>query len=441
MNPGIDMQEKVKLLYSKFLVCHQVTTDSRAVQQNDLFFALKGPRFDGNRFAMDAIKLGASYVVVNDPKAVVDERIILVEDTLKMLQELARYHREKLQIPVIGITGTNGKTTTKELIGEVLRKKYSIAITQGNLNNHIGVPLTILSIKPEHEIAVIEMGANHPGEIADLCQICQPTTGIVTNVGKAHLEGFGSLEGVIKTKKELFDFLLTNNANIVINGDDSQLRVMAGKLPRTTYGLKPENDLIAFDVMEKPALHFYWRHKMEPKKNEVKSRLIGQYNIYNMMAAITFGEIFKVPAADINKALSAYRPKNNRSQQIKTSHNDILLDAYNANPTSMKLALESFLALKHQPKLAIIGEMLELGPDSSVEHQKLLKYIDQKNQPELIFLVGQAFKNKTKQTNRIRYFETTSEVVKYLQQHPVKGFLIFLKGSRKNQLEKLVEYL
>lgn len=435
------MQEKVKLLYSKFLVCHQVTTDSRAVQQNDLFFALKGPRFDGNRFAMDAIKLGASYVVVNDPKAVVDERIILVEDTLKMLQELARYHREKLQIPVIGITGTNGKTTTKELIGEVLRKKYSIAITQGNLNNHIGVPLTILSIKPEHEIAVIEMGANHPGEIADLCQICQPTTGIVTNVGKAHLEGFGSLEGVIKTKKELFDFLLTNNANIVINGDDSQLRVMAGKLPRTTYGLKPENDLIAFDVMEKPALHFYWRHKMEPKKNEVKSRLIGQYNIYNMMAAITFGEIFKVPAADINKALSAYRPKNNRSQQIKTSHNDILLDAYNANPTSMKLALESFLALKHQPKLAIIGEMLELGPDSSVEHQKLLKYIDQKNQPELIFLVGQAFKNKTKQTNRIRYFETTSEVVKYLQQHPVKGFLIFLKGSRKNQLEKLVEYL
>lgn len=435
------MQEKVKLLYSKFLVCHQVTTDSRAVQQNDLFFALKGPRFDGNRFAMDAIKLGASYVVVNDPKAVVDERIILVEDTLKMLQELARYHREKLQIPVIGITGTNGKTTTKELIGEVLRKKYSIAITQGNLNNHIGVPLTILSIKPEHEIAVIEMGANHPGEIADLCQICQPTTGIVTNVGKAHLEGFGSLEGVIKTKKELFDFLLTNNANIVINGDDSQLRVMAGKLPRTTYGLKPENDLIAFDVMEKPALHFYWRHKMEPKKNEVKSRLIGQYNIYNMLAAITFGEIFKVPAADINKALSTYRPKNNRSQQIKTSHNDILLDAYNANPTSMKLALESFLALKHQPKLAIIGEMLELGPDSSVEHQKLLKYIDQKNQPELIFLVGQAFKNKTKQTNRIRYFETTSEVVKYLQQHPVKGFLIFLKGSRKNQLEKLVEYL
>ncbi len=422
-------QQLFELYYATKGIC----TDTRKITPGCLFICLKGDNFNGNTFAENALLSGAEYVIADEAVYQTNERIYLVENSLDFLQKLANFHRKQFNIPVIGITGSNGKTSTKELIKSVLSKKYNVLATVGNLNNHIGVPLTLLNLTKEHEIAIIEMGANRFKDIEELCNIAEPTFGIITNIGKAHLEGFKNFEGVLKTKLELYKALQQNNGEIIINNDDD---VLVSSIPSGvkifSYSQQKNADIQGELVALSPFVEMKWSYKTF-QSEVIKTQMIGKYNFYNFLAAIAFGIKFNVSADEINEAIAEYSPTNNRSQVQKTERNTLILDCYNANPTSMKSALESFAMIDHPNKFYIIGDMLELGSESISEHQQIRQLTDDLNLNG--YFVGPIF-NKVK-NNGDQVFSSTSEAINYFENHPVDNALILLKGSRGIGLEKL----
>lgn len=430
--------ETITSLYDFFTECGQVTTDSRNCPEGSMFIALKGGNFNGNAFAEQALQKGCRYAVVDEPEYAQkdDPRILLVEDCLKALQELANYHRRQLGTRIIGITGTNGKTTTKELIATVLSRKYNVLYTQGNLNNHIGVPLTLLRLKPEHEIAVVEMGASHPGEIHMLTHIVEPDYGIITNVGKAHLEGFGSFEGVIRTKGELYDYLRSRkNSSVFIQNENPYLNQIAEGLNCIRYG-QTEGLYVSGHVLKcSPFLAFAWIG--EKGLHEVQTHLIGTYNLDNVLAAAAIGRFFGVEEEEISLALSSYIPQNNRSQLEETSNNHLIVDAYNANPTSMMAALENFRHVEAAHKMVILGDMKELGSSSKEEHAKIVDFLDTCDF-EKVILVGPEF--GCIQTSYEKYPDIDT-LIDHLKSDCPIGFYILVKGSNSMKLSRLPEFL
>ena len=350
-------------LYDLFIHNPQITTDSRNCPKGSIFFALKGDKFDGNQYAGKALASGCVYAVIDNPDYYIGERTILVDNVLKTLQQLAHHHRKVLGLPIIGITGTNGKTTTKELLAAVLSTKFNLLYTEGNFNNHIGVPLTLLRLTHDHEMAVIEMGASHPGDIKELVDIVHPNYGIITNVGRAHLEGFGSFEGVIRTKGELYDYIRRSKGKIFIKKENEYLQSIAKGIEQITYGNGDDAFASGQVVSCDPFLVFNW--KQQGKLHTVETHMIGSYNLDNVLAAVAVGRFFKIPAERISRAIAAYEPTNNRSQFKKTDNNELIIDAYNANPSSMKVALDNFITMPVQPKAIILGDMRELGPTSN----------------------------------------------------------------------------
>ncbi len=426
-------------LYSIFLKHPVVSTDSRTITKDCLFFALKGENFNGNSFAAEAIKQGASYSIVDEKKFAVNERCVFVEDVLQTLQQLANHHRKELQIPVIAITGSNGKTTTKELVRNVLAKKYKIHATKGNLNNHIGVPLTILSLTKGVEMAVIEMGANHLNEIKLLCEIAEPDYGIITNVGKAHLEGFGGFEGVMKGKGELFDFIVRENGIVFLNHDSVHLVSMADARKinnRITYGTTNKSNCIGELVSASPFLQMKWSYA--DKRGEVNSQLIGAYNFENILAAICIGNYFGVEEKQINNAIEEYVPDNSRSQVIIKGTNKIILDAYNANPTSVTAALKNFAAMNDKNKIVMLGEMAELGDESAVEHKAILTLIKELHFSK-VYLAGKYFSQLTQEKNEFTCVESTEQLLALLKETNIQHSTILIKGSRSMKMEKTLE--
>ena len=430
----------ITALYNIFLDHPVVCTDTRKIEDGCLFFALKGANFDGNKFAQQAIEEGAAYAIIDDKTIAKQERLILVEDVLTTLQALANYHRKQFEIPVIGITGTNGKTTTKELISTVLASNYTIHFTKGNFNNHIGVPLTLLSMPANTEVAVIEMGANHVGEIDFLCRIVEPTHGLITNVGEAHLEGFGSFEGVKKAKGELYRYLEENKKLAFINKNEAHLQEMAGtNLYRVLYTKSAEPNLKVpiFEtklVAANPFIEVAYLSK-EGVTQSIKSQLIGLYNFNNIMTAITLGRYFKVPYEKIKQAIENYTPTNNRSQIVEKRTNKFLLDAYNANVTSMTKALESFASYDDENKIAILGDMLELGNESEKEHKSIINLLDKLNINAI--LVGEEF-SKINQSI-FKTFNNSEETEKFLKKEKIEDTLILIKGSRGIKLENVLK--
>lgn len=433
-------------LHSIFLQHPIICTDSRVCPEGSIFFALKGDNFNANAFALSALEKGCAFAVVDEPEFAVDERFILVENVLESLQQLAAYHRKQLGTRIIGITGTNGKTTTKELIAAVLKEKYNILYTQGNLNNHIGVPLTLLQLKPEHQLAIIEMGANHPGEIKMLCEIACPDHGIITNVGKAHLEGFGSFEGVKKTKAELYEYIFEHGKNIFINKDNEHLVEMAtnvgfeiDKAHVREYSLDPEN-WICYIYGQitgcSPFLEMECTIDLFDKFN-VKTKLIGAYNAENVLAAVAIGEYFGLEKNEIKSGLEKYVPQNNRSQLTVTNRNKLVVDAYNANPTSMQAAILNFAQMEVEHKTLILGDMLELGEQSAKEHQNVVDLLQQ-NMFENVLLVGNEFKNTN---HSFEIFNDINELIVFLEENPITGNYILIKGSRGIKLEKVLASL
>ena len=427
-------------LYQIFLDCQLVTTDSRNCPEGSLFIALKGESFNGNAFAGKALETGCAYAIIDEPEYAVegDQRYILVDNCLQTLQQLANYHRRQLGTRVIGITGTNGKTTTKELISAVLSQSHNILYTLGNLNNHIGVPSTLLRLKAEHDLAVIEMGANHPGEIKFLSEIAEPDCGIITNVGKAHLEGFGSFEGVIKTKGELYDFLRKKEGSTVfIHHDNAYLMNIAGGLNLIPYGTEDDLYVNGRITGNSPYLTFEWKAGKAGETYQVQTQLIGEYNFPNALAAITIGLFFGVEAAKINEALAGYTPQNNRSQLKKTNDNTLIIDAYNANPTSMMAALQNFRNMTVERKMLILGDMRELGAESAAEHHKIVEYL-QECSFEKVLLVGELFAS----TNPpYPTYANAQELIKDLQTEKPQGYTILIKGSNGIKLSTVVEFL
>ena len=414
-------------LYKCFMECGKVTTDSRNCPEGSMFIALKGETFNGNAFAAQALKQGCRYAVI-DESEYAGEGTILVDNCLQALQQLANYHRRQLKTPVIGITGTNGKTTTKELISTVLSRKFNTLYTEGNFNNHIGVPLTLLRLTKEHEMAVVEMGANHPGEIKTLVHIAEPDYGIITNVGKAHLQGFGSFEGVIRTKGELYDFLRDKGgATIFIQNENPYLNGIAEGLTCVRYGqtvgLYVSGELISCS----PFLSFRWT--AEGVSHEVNTHLIGSYNLDNMLAAAAIGRYFGVSDDDISSALASYLPHNNRSQLKETADNKLIVDAYNANPTSMMAALKNFRQVEAPHKMVILGDMKELGEASREEHQKVVDYLK-----ECGFEFAAA-------THSYQTFQHVDEVLADIRMHKPQGYYILIKGSNSMKLSQLPECL
>lgn len=429
----------IEQLYEVFLQHPDVTTDSRNCPEGSMFFALKGENFDGNLYAASALEKGSAVAVV-DRRDVVpegDTRFILVDDVLATLQALAAHHRRQSGIPVVQITGTNGKTTTKELLSAVLSTKYSTLFTQGNLNNHIGVPRTLLRLRPEHEIAVIETGANHPGEIAFLCQMVQADCGLITNVGRAHLEGFGSFEGVKSTKGELYDDLHRRGCFAFLNTEDADLTAMA-----TERGMETV-PYVQGEVAEcNPMLCVRWYCPAEEQWHTVQTNLIGSYNLANVLSAITAGLHFGVEPALIDKALEEYVPTNNRSEFRKTEHNSLIIDAYNANPTSMAAALENFRQMQAENKMAILGEMRELGADSATEHQRVVDRLATMDLHE-IWLVGQEFMAADCSALHTAHttFANVEEAKERLTSSPVSSRTILIKGSNGTRLFQLPDLL
>ena len=441
-------------LYQLYQQHRQITTDSRDCPKGSIFLALKGESFDGNKFASSALEKGCAYAIVDDKSVIPngDKRFILVDDCLQTFKDLAREHRRQFNIPVIGITGTNGKTTTKELVAAVLSQKYHVLYTQGNFNNDVGVPKTLLRLTNEHEIAVIEMGASHPGDIKTLAETAEPTCGLITNVGKAHLQGFGSFEGVIKTKCELYDFLRSReDALIFINADNDYLMDQIGDeedIWLSPYSTDPENqytcisgEIIACD----PFLKFRWREPLmtleeegrSTKWHKVQTHLIGSYNIDNLLAAIAVGINFGVDRKKICAALEDYVPSNNRSQMTVTEKNHLVVDAYNANPSSMMAALENFKLMQGDNKMAILGAMRELGEVSAEEHQRIVDYL-KTTDVETVWLVGEEF-NDT-QCN-YRKFKDVEEVKAAIAEEHPEGHYILIKGSNSTKLYQLPELL
>lgn len=426
---------QISELYKIFTECGTVTTDSRNCPEGSLFFALKGASFDGNRFATMALEKGCAYAVVDEKEYATDERCILVDDCLATLKALARHHRRQFNIPVIGITGTNGKTTTKELVATVLSRRYNVLFTEGNFNNDIGVPKTLLRLTAAHEIAVIEMGASHPGDIKTLVETVEPDFGLITNVGKAHLQGFGSFEGVVKTKGELYDFLRSRHgAKVFIDADNSHLMGIAGGLDLVKYGCSDDETIAVCGQVERcaPLLEFSWKHK-NGSLHHVKTHLIGAYNIKNMLAAATVGLQFGVGEDDICAALQAYVPTNNRSQLEQTPWNKLIVDAYNANPTSMAAAIDNFKRMEVKPKMAILGDMRELGDSSSEEHQKVVEMLSEA-QFDCVWLVGEEFSHAE---SNFRTFKNVDEVKAEIALHRPEGYYILIKGSNGIKLSQL----
>ena len=431
---------KLSALYQIFLDCQLVTTDSRNCPEGSLFIALKGESFNGNAFAGKALETGCAYAVIDESEYAIegDQRYILVDDCLQTLQQLANYHHRQLGTRVIGITGTNGKTTTKELISAVLSQSHNILYTLGNLNNHIGVPSTLLRLKAEHDLAVIEMGANHPGEIKFLSEIVEPDCGIITNVGKAHLEGFGSFEGVIKTKGELYDFLRKKEGSTVfIHHDNAYLMNIAGGLNLIPYGTEDDLYVNGRIIGNSPYLTFEWKAGKDGKSYQVQTQLIGEYNFPNALAAITIGRFFGVEDAKINEALAGYTPQNNRSQLKKTDDNTLIIDAYNANPTSMMAALQNFRNMEVPHKMLILGDMRELGAESAAEHQKIADYLKE-CAFEKVWLVGDQF---AAAEHSFQTYPDVQEVIKELEANKPKGYTILIKGSNGIKLSSIVDYL
>lgn len=442
----------IKELYQLYQQHPCITTDSRDCPKDSIFLALKGESFDGNKFAASAIEKGCAYAIIDEPEYKQDDRFILVDNCLQTFKDLAREHRRQFDIPVIGITGTNGKTTTKELIAAVLQQKYNVLYTQGNFNNDVGVPKTLFRLTKEHEIAVIEMGASHPGDIKTLVETAEPTCGLITNVGKAHLQGFGSFEGVIKTKCELYDFLRSRKDSLIfINADNEHLIDQIGEEEEiwlSPYSTDPEKqyncisgEIIACD----PFLKFRWREPLmvleeegrSTKWHKVQTQLIGSYNIDNLLAAIAVGINFGVERKKICEALEKYVPSNNRSQMTVTAKNHLVVDAYNANPSSMQAALENFSLMQADHKMAILGQMGELGADSDKEHRQLVSYLEATGFDE-IWLVGDNFRNIP---CSFRKFHDVEEVKAAIQEHCPEGFYILIKGSNSNKLFQLPELL
>ncbi len=414
----------IKELYRLFIQHGLVDTDTRKIRNNSMFFALKGDNFNGNKFASDALAKGAKYAVVDEIEYKTNDNIILVDNVLKTLQDLANYHRNQLSIPIISLTGSNGKTTTKELINTVLSCKFNTTATIGNLNNHIGVPLTLLSMNSDTEIGIVEMGANHQKEIAILSKIVEPNYGYITNFGSAHLEGFGSIEGVIKGKSELYDFIRDSKGKVFLNSDDP---IQIEK----TKGI----DVIRFEESIKfidanPFVNLIFNDE------KIHSKLIGSYNYANISAAITIGNYFKVSEKEIKKAIENYIPSNNRSEIIETKFNKIILDAYNANPTSMKAALDSFISYKSNHKTIVLGDMFELGEFSGVEHQKIVDFVSKAKFANVLLVGKNFFETKT---NNLK-FKTLEELKEYLTEKPIKDSTILIKGSRGITLEKILPF-
>ena len=423
--------EKIYELYKK---AYTVTTDSRTISKDCVFVALKGEHFDGNDFALQAAEEGIAACVIADRKNLPHhDRLFVVEDSLKCLQELAKIHREKLGLPIIGITGTNGKTTTKELVSAVLSKKYNIIFTQGNFNNQLGEPLTLLRIKPETELAVVEMGASHPGDIRELTDIGMPNYGIITNIGRAHLEGFGGFEGVIRTKNEMYEHIAAHNGKLFVNNDNELLMNLAKNIDKVTYGSTGNADVQGKMLSANPYLSVEWKGK------KIDTQLVGDYNFENVMAAICVGTYFKVNENDIVDALSSYCPTNNRSQVIETAKNRVVMDAYNANPTSMSHSIKNFRNICKADNLLILGDMRELGSESEQEHKtiiELLKELKFKN----VYLVGSEF-SKVSKRSEFSSFNNVEELAHYLQEHPVSNFDILVKGSNSIHLNKIINSL
>ena len=436
-----------------------ITTDSRDCPEGSIFLALKGESFNGNNFAVQALEKGCAYAIIDDPKILEDlengdlrSRLILVDDCLQTYKDLAREHRRQFNIPVIAITGTNGKTTTKELVAAVLSEEFNVLYTQGNFNNDVGVPKTLFRLNKEHDIAVIEMGASHPGDIKTLVETTEPTCGIITNVGRAHLQGFGSFEGVKNTKGELYDFLAAQQRDdfekgmVFINEDDDNLRQMAddrGLIFRSAYGTGDSEEIIVKGKVQScaPFLKFQWQiHDEEEGDSElftVQTNLIGSYNIYNMLAAIAIGLFFGVDIPQINHALANYIPTNNRSQLEETAHNHLIVDAYNANPTSMAAALKNFRDMDVTPKMAIIGDMRELGDVSAEEHQHAVDMMKEYGLKD-IWLVGEEF---GKTICNYRKFKNVEEVKTAITEEKPEGYYILIKGSNSIKLFQLPELL
>ena len=424
--------KELSQLHQLFLESTGICTDTRKLKKGNLYLALKGDNFNGNNFAAKALELGADYSIVDEQPEEQNDHIIKVEDGLDTLQKLAAYHRKYLNLPILSITGSNGKTTTKELIREVLSKKYKTVSTKGNLNNHIGVPLTLLSMNKETEFGIVEMGANHQGEIASLCKIAQPDYGYITNFGKAHLEGFGGVEGVIKGKSELYNYLIKNNKTIFINYDD-EIQVEKSK----------GTDIISFSE-GKNATHQITFLKADPfvkintEDTQINSQLIGTYNAKNIAAAICIGKYFKIPVKAIKEAIESYQPTNNRSQIINQNSNQIILDAYNANPTSMKAALENLEAIPAKNKIAILGDMFEVGNTSAEEHQIIIDLLE-KLEFSNMMVCGKNFYQTS--TQEVLKFENFEDLKNYIQENNFEDATILIKGSRGMALERILEVL
>lgn len=426
-------------LYSLFQAHSVITTDTRHCPEGSLFFALRGERFDGNAFALQALQAGCAFAVVDDPAVGGDERLLHVPDVLTTLQQLAALHRRTLGTPIVQITGTNGKTTTKELTAAVLARKFDLLCTQGNFNNHIGVPKTLLQLRPHHQMAVIETGANHPGEIALLTDLVQPECGLITNVGMAHLEGFGSFEGVMRTKGELYDYLRHKPGGFIfLHADNEHLCRMAGSLPAVRYGLPGHDCYTEGEVLDcTPFLRLRFRTQ-GGAWHEVQTHLIGAYNVANVLAAAAVGAHFGVPDVDIAEALAAYEPTNNRSEWMRTQRNELIVDAYNANPTSMKAALDNFALIAHDHKMAILGEMRELGTASDEAHRAVAAQAASLHCEE-VWLVGEAFRAHAAGA---RWFPSVAEVKAALEAEGAPtGRLILVKGSNGTRLFELLGVL
>ena len=427
-------------LYRIFLQSTGVTTDSRHCPAGSLFIALRGESFDGNAFAAQALKDGCTHAVIDNPAYLPegDPRYLLVDDTLKALQALARHHRRTLGTPILGITGTNGKTTTKELTAAVLSQKYNLHYTQGNLNNHIGVPLTLLNLRPEHQLAVVEMGASHPGDIRELVDIAEPDFGLITNVGRAHLEGFGSFEGVIRTKGELFDFLREKGgATVFVHEDNPYLKEMAHDLKQVCYGTQAGLYVSGQMTGNSPCLALQWKAEGEAEDHSVQTRLIGEYNLPNALAAITVGHYFHVTAEQIDQALERYAPHNNRSQLVRTTENTLIVDAYNANPTSMRAAIDNFHKMQAGHKMLILGDMRELGAESPALHQEIVDHLEACGFKDVV-LVGTQFA-----ATRHRYptYPDAPALIAELHAHRPTGKTILIKGSNGMHLNTVAEEL
>lgn len=428
---------KIAEIYSLFKKFPIPVTDSRNIVVDSIFFALKGESFNGNKFALAALESGSRYAVVDEEEYAIDERFILVDDVLTCLQNLAKEHRRNLGIPILAITGTNGKTTSKELINEVLKQKFKTSATQGNFNNHIGVPLTLLAMTADTEFGIVEMGANHPGEIKALCEIAEPNFGLITNVGKAHLEGFGSFDGVKATKKELYDYLADHDGEVFVNCENQHLLGMLNQQKNILYGNSDEAFSKARFLQAEPLLILELRSPIG--KLYIKTHLIGAYNFENVLAAVTLGRYFKIDEIAIKQALEAYVPSNNRSQLVKTESNVLFLDAYNANPTSMQAAIENFADMKMQNKFLILGDMLELGEESEKEHLALLEFLNEKQLLNTV-LVGKVFANLSV-AHKFETFSNVDDLLLHLDALGLKNMYILIKGSRGIKLEKTVEKL